>query len=518
MKPLYVIIAGVVMIFGIVAMVAVKFLDTESLIAATDSSQVDHTVNIGVDSWAGYTILCSTETRRLALLDKVLIKCHDDKANYPDRMAKLDSGELQMAAAEVSGYILAGEAIKYSASIQFVIDESQGGDAIVANKAVAKNTNDIKKRRGVRIGFTKNTPSQTLMTKWALDFDVKLDNKAAVTLIETNGSADAAKKLLNGELDVAVLWEPHVSKVLSNGNYIKLLGTENTKNLIVDVLLANHRYANSNPEVMNIITKSYFLALEYYKKNPDEFDKQIIKYSNGKITLAQVAAVKDGINWIDLPHNGSDWLGLGSGRLSLQLYDTIASTVRLFISSGDFTSSPIPDDDPFRLINSASFQTTYNLAMAGKLGGVMFTPVTIIIDMGVTRKFKSLSRGRWLKWKEVGSLKVEPIRFMSGTSELEKHTLSSFRKLVEMLETYPNYRIKIVGHTGRRGDKAVNQVLSMNRARTAAKYLVDTFGIDKNRIYAYGVGNEQPPVRIPGEKRRGYYARWPRVELILVGR
>lgn len=58
----------------------------------------------------------------------------------------------------------------------------------------------------------------------------------------------------------------------------------------------------------------------------------------------------------------------------------------------------------------------------------------------------------------------------------------------------------------------------MNRARTAAKYLVDKFGIDKNRIYAYGVGNEQPPVRNPGEKKRGFYARWPRVELVLVGR
>lgn len=454
MKPLYVIIAFVVMLLGIGGMVVFKFVDTESLIAATDSSQVDHTVNIGVDSWAGYTILCSDEIRRLTMAEKVQIKCHDDKANYPERMAKIKDGTYQMAAVEVSGYVLAGEAIQYEGSIQFVIDESQGGDAIVANKSVANNTDDVKKRRGVRIGFTKDSPSQTLMTKWALDFDVKLNDKTAVTLVETKGSEDAMKKLLAGQLDVAVLWEPHVSKVLANGNYKKLLGTENTKNLIVDVLLANHRYANSNPEVVNIVTKSYFLALEHYKKNPDEFDKQIVKYSNGKITLDQVAAVKDGINWIDLPHNGADWLGLGAGRVSRQLFDTIASTVRLFKNSGDFTTSPIPGDDPFRLINSASFQTTYNLAMAGKLG-IMFAPVAVITDMGVTRKFKSLSRGRWMKWKEVGSLKVEPIRFMSGTSDLDEHTLVSFEKLVEMLQTYPNYRIKVVGHTGRRGDKAL---------------------------------------------------------------
>jgi outer membrane protein OmpA-like peptidoglycan-associated protein len=58
--------------------------------------------------------------------------------------------------------------------------------------------------------------------------------------------------------------------------------------------------------------------------------------------------------------------------------------------------------------------------------------------------------------------------------------------------------------------------LSKQRSLTAYRYLIDNYGIDKNRIYAYGVGNEEPPVRIAGEKSRAYNARWPRVEIRLV--
>lgn len=515
MKILHIAIAAVVTVFGIGGMLAYKFMDDASLTALTDSANVRETVNIGVDSWAGYTILCSSETRRLALEDGILIKCLDDKANYTDRMAKLASGDLQMAAATVDGYVLAGQDVKYPAVISFVIDESQGGDVIISNANIAKNINDLKKRTGVRIAFTPDSPSQTLLTKWASDFDVRINDPKMVTLIHSDGAGDAAKKLMNGEVDVAVVWEPHASKLLDNANYVKLLGTEDTKNLIVDVLLTNQRYAQDNPDVVQTVVSAYFLALEYYKTNTKEFDDEIIRYTG--IKRDQVAAVKDGIYWVDLPHNAADWLGIAQSgsKAHRQLYDTIVSAVRLYVNSGDFTSSPIPNDDPFRLINSGAFNTVYNLAMAGNLGGVMFQPVTEIKDVSVTRSFKKLSPGRWVKLRNIGSLRLESIVFKRGTHELEQNQ-ESFAKLVEMLETYPNYRIKIVGHAGRRGDKAANQMVSKRRAIAAAKHLMDEFGIDKNRIYAYGVGNEQPPTREQGEKKRAYHARWPRVELILV--
>ena len=514
MKLSHIIAVAVVVVVGIGSMVAFKLFDDATLTASTDSANVEETINIGVDNWAGYYVLCSKEARRLALEKKVLIKCHDDKADYPDRMMKLKDGVYQMAAATVDGYVMTGADAQYPGSVMFVIDESQGGDAIIANKNVATNIDDLV-GKSFRLTYTPNSPSQTLATAWSNDFNVPINDPSVVTIVPSNGSSDALKKLLNGEADVAILWEPDVSKALANANFGKLLGTESTKNLIVDVLLGNQRYLKDNPEYVQIVTEAYFKALEYYKKNSVEREFALASYADVKPD--QVDSISQGINWIDLPHNGVDWLGIGHGNVKgqRQLYDTIEASVKLYMNSGDLATNPLPDNDPFRIINTGTFQQVFSLGMSGNLG-VAFAPITSAVDVSVTRSFKKLSPGRWTKLAEVGSLRLQPITFKRGTSVLEPVEQESFRKLVEMLKTYPNYRIKVVGHTGRRGDNMANMNLSKQRALTAARHLMNEYGLDKNRIYAYGVGNTQPPIRLPGEKKRAYSARWPRVELILV--
>ena len=503
-------------VLAVVGMIGYKLYDSASLESITDSANVRETVNIGVDNWAGYFVLCSKETRRIALDDGILIKCHDDKANYPERMAKLASGDLQMAAATVDGYIMAGADVKYPGHIMFVIDESQGGDAIIANSQVAKNTDDLKNKKGLKIAYTPDSPSQTLVTAWKNHFDVPIDKPDHFTVVPANGSSDALKKLLSGEVDVAVLWEPDVSKALENPNFVKMLGTESTKNLIVDVLIGNQRFVQNNPETAQTVVSAYFQALEFYKNNPTEFSSALAKYAGVKDE--QVAKLKDGINWIDLAHNSVDWLGIRYGNVKVrrQLYDTITSSIRLLQNNGDLTDNPLPGQDPFRIINSNAITTFVADVQQGKYGAI-FRPATSVVDTSVTRTFAKLSPGRWAKLKEVGSLKVEPISFRRGTSDLDPTKQPSFSKLVEMLTTYPHYRIKVVGHTGRRGDKAANMNLSKQRALAAARFLESEYGIDKYRIYAFGVGNTRPPIRATGEKKRAYYARWPRVELILVG-
>lgn len=512
----HIVIGGIFVLLLVAGMVGYKLMDDAALTASSDSGNIRATVNIGVDNWAGYSVICSTEMRRLALEREVLVKCHDDGANYPERMAKLKNGDLEMAVATVDGYIATAEAEDYPASILFVIDESQGGDAIIANINVAKNTNDLKGKQGLRIAYTPDSPSATLAMQWANDFNVPINDPTFFTIIHSNGSSDALKKLQNGEVDVAVLWEPDVSKALANSNVIKLLGTENTKNLIVDVLLANERYIKSDPEIVKIVTESYFLALHYYNSNPAEFEKAIMRYTN--VRADQVASLKDGIDWISLPRNAAEWLGINHGNIKArrQILSTIDTAVRLLVNSGVFADNPLPNGNPLRIINSTPFTEVFTAAMNGQLP-VAFQAVTQVKDTSVTRRFKKLSPGRWTKLKEVGSLRIQAITFKTGTSALSPERQDSFVKLVEMLATYPHYRIKIVGHSGRRGNKQANMDLSKQRSLTAARWLMNEFGIDKHRIYAYGVGNQNPPVRQPGEKKRAWSARWPRVELILVG-
>lgn len=521
MKALHIIIGAVLMIIAIGGMVAYKFIDNAALTAATDSANIKYTVNIGVDNWAGYSILCSKEMRRLALNDGVLVKCEDDQADYEARMQRLADGNLEMAVATVDGYILAGQDINYGATIAFVIDESQGGDVIIARRDVAENTDDLKGKKGLRIAYTPNSPSQTLVTAWSSHFDVPIHDPNLFTIIESSGSSNAAQKLQNNEVDVAVLWEPDASRVLENPNFVKLLGSDATKNLIVDALLVSQRFATSKPEIVQTISDAYFVALEYYKARPDEFNQAISSYT-GVSGDEKIEALKDGINWVDLPHNALDWLGINSGGLvaQRQLYDTIESSIRLYINSGDLKGNPLPGEDPFRIINSTAFSSSFQRGMDGNLG-VLFQALTQVTDTSVTREFDKLSPGRWAKLYEVGSLKLQPITFGRGTHELNPPDQEAFKNLVEMLETYPHYRIRVVGHTGwsrnpTETTKVANMDLSKARALAAAKFLMDKYGIHRNRIYTMGLGSTEPPKREVGEGNRAWHARWPRVELILV--
>ena len=138
-----------------------------------------------------------------------------------------------------------------------------------------------------------------------------------------------------------------------------------------------------------------------------------------------------------------------------------------------------------------------------------------ITDVSLTRKFKKLSPGRWAKLALVGSASVPAISFNTGTAVLYPDRQDAFSTLANILTTYPRYRIRIVGHTGR-GDKQANAILSKQRAKNVAQYLVDELGLDKHRIMTIGRGNDEPPIRTAGEGKRAWWARWPRVELVLV--
>ena len=63
--------------------------------------------------------------------------------------------------------------------------------------------------------------------------------------------------------------------------------------------------------------------------------------------------------------------------------------------------------------------------------------------------------------------------------------------LAEQLHTYPNDRIRIVGHTDSSGSEAYNQKLSEQRARSVANYLMST-GIDRDRLTVIGLGESSP--------------------------
>ena len=76
-------------------------------------------------------------------------------------------------------------------------------------------------------------------------------------------------------------------------------------------------------------------------------------------------------------------------------------------------------------------------------------------------------------------------------SKLTLEMKTYLQKYLIILKSNPNSKISISGHTDNRGTLQQNQQLALDRANTAAAYLMNQ-GIDKYRIYIYGQGSLYP--------------------------
>jgi outer membrane protein OmpA-like peptidoglycan-associated protein len=500
-----------ILVLGVLAIAGVKFLlpvwQDKTQRQTSDAASEHGRLVIGVDSWVGYFPLCSPAMSKRMRTAGYNLRCEDDQADYGKRFARLNDGELQLAVATVDAYVLNGVQTQYPGAIIAVLDQSKGGDAIIARRAVAANLDALKKTTTLRIAFTPNSPSEHLLKAVSVHFDMPhLKNRKAAWRIAANGSSDAFAKLQRGEADVAVMWEPDVSRALTNSDFIKLIGSEDTENLIVDVLIASRRMVQEKPEAIAVLLDQYFQTLRQYREDEALLREQVRTYA--KVDAAQVEAMLHGVAWASLNDNGIQWFGVTSSSAGgeQQLADTINATTQILIAAGDFDRSPLPDHDAYRLTNGQFIANLYK-AQSGSAGDAATS---------LQKTFAPLDEKGWGRLQEVGTLKIEPVGFQRGTATLGDEDEQVLARMAERLRHYPNYRILVKGHTGVGGDAEANMELSKSRAQAVANHLLSTFSIDANRMRAVGFGSSQPLPRLTGESDRAYGYRLPRVEIALL--
>ena len=483
-------------------------------VATSDARKLQGKIVIALDNWIGYFPLRAPEIKAAMRRSGWQLVVEDDNADYRQRMARLKNGEIDMAVATVDSFLLNAKAVDFPGTIVAVIDESKGGDAIVARRDVVDTISRIKGKAGLRVAFTPDSPSHHLLKAAVDHFSVpELLPAAAPERIETNGSQEALKKLLAGKADLAVLWEPDVSRALAQPGVVKVLGTEDTERLIVDILVAGRKFAGKNPEAIGHLLRNYFEVLKQYRKDPNLL-KAHIRRETG-LGADAVDAMLRGVSWVNFNQNCETWFAVSAPGATARegLVETIESTASILISAGDFRQSPVPGNDPYRIIDSTFLESLYTSGLGG-----FTTPGADGHGNTDTlaARFSPLSDSEWDGLKEVGNLKLDPIVFQSGSSALDLLAKAVLDRAVERLRHYPRFRVTVKGHTGTRGDPRENRTLSQDRAQAVAQYMAVTYNIDPHRLHALGFGGAQPLPREPGESKRAHEYRLPRVELVLV--
>jgi OmpA-OmpF porin, OOP family len=80
------------------------------------------------------------------------------------------------------------------------------------------------------------------------------------------------------------------------------------------------------------------------------------------------------------------------------------------------------------------------------------------------------------------------IEFDSGKADIKPQYRDEIAKVGDYLKKYPTTTAVIEGHTDNIGGYEYNMKLSRLRAENVVNYLVETFGIEKSRLYAKGYG------------------------------
>ena len=96
--------------------------------------------------------------------------------------------------------------------------------------------------------------------------------------------------------------------------------------------------------------------------------------------------------------------------------------------------------------------------------------------------------------KRCGDLFTWELAFESDSDQMKGTDWPVLAKVSDLLKKEPALKIKVAGHTDSTGDAAHNQDLSLRRAETVKKALVEKYAADAARITTKGWGADQPLV------------------------
>lgn len=82
--------------------------------------------------------------------------------------------------------------------------------------------------------------------------------------------------------------------------------------------------------------------------------------------------------------------------------------------------------------------------------------------------------------------------FEINDANINLYAIEYLRKVIYLMNTYPNSTLMVEGHTDSDGDEQSNMDLSLRRANTVAQWLIENGTIDTSRITTKGLGETNP--------------------------
>jgi NitT/TauT family transport system substrate-binding protein len=217
-------------------------------------------IRIGHSNWIGFGPLYIAQSKGFykdAGVDVELSLIE----NMSDTLVAIAAGRMDGIANTIDAMILANSnGLNLRAVV--ALDESAGGDGIVAKKEIES----VEQLRGKKIGVQIGSISQFLLAK-ALDrAGMKLSDVEVIDM----RSGDAGAAFVAGQLDAAVTWQPWLSRAKDVPFGKVLVDSREFPGVIVDALGFREDVVKADDRFVEKFVEAYLKGVEQIKENRDE--------------------------------------------------------------------------------------------------------------------------------------------------------------------------------------------------------------------------------------------------------
>lgn len=301
-----------------------------AVLFAAGSAQAADKISIGLSTWVGYGPLYIAQAQGFFKdegLSVDLVKMEDPKTRMPAMIA----GRIDMAVTTVDT-VLNFYAPEHPLTYLFALDQSSGGDGIVADKDI-KTIADLK---GKKVAFAEGSVSQFFLGALLKDNGLKFSDVDAVNM--TAGDAGAA--FVAGRVNAAVTWEPWLTRGKQTDHGHLLIDSTKTPGLIVDIAVTTDAWAKAHEADIKGLYKAWAKAVAWQKANPEKANEIMAKGVGGWLSKPKVfAETLTGVTFYDAAGNAAY---MGTKAKPGPITKTIADAEALGAETGQFKVSVDP--------------------------------------------------------------------------------------------------------------------------------------------------------------------------------
>ena len=251
------------------------------------------------------------------------------------RMPALAAGRVDAAATTVDtvlNFYSARRPFRYL----FAVDDSRGGDGIVADNSIRT----VAGLKGKRIAFTEGSVSQFYLSVLLKEAGLSLSDIEMVNM--TAGDAGAA--FVAGRVDAAVTWEPWLTRGNRAEHGHVLVDSSTSPGLITDIIVTTEKRLKARTAELQAFYRAWVRAVEWLKANEREADAIMARGVGGWLKEADVfKETRSGVAYYDDAMNRTF---IGNARAPGTIVRTIGNALDLGREAGLFDH----DLDPASLI------------------------------------------------------------------------------------------------------------------------------------------------------------------------